>query len=138
MKLNYLNPIPVFHYGAEKRILEKYIIEGNKYICLGNTVHNFKGKKNKLARWINNLIYQYNNVNFHLLGSTSKKLIRGCPQLYSLDSSTWITRAFNGKPNYINTKTGRAKQNIKDTIQQNEKPKFREYSQPKLFESQVI
>jgi len=43
------------------------------------------------------------------LGSSSKKITQGCPNLYSSDSSTWIMMAINGYPKEIKGVTSQNK-----------------------------
>jgi hypothetical protein len=113
MKLKGLSPIPVFHYGDDENYLKLYIAEGNKYVALGNTVP--IKNKTKVAEWVNDLTSRF-AVNFHLLGSSSKKITENT-DLYSCDSSTWIMMAVNGKPKHIpgtsrQAKIERAKHNM--------------------------
>ncbi|MFW6016114.1 MAG: hypothetical protein ACOCRK_06720 [bacterium] len=114
MKYKNLNPIPVYHYKANEKYLKKYIKDGNKLIALGNTVP--VGNKKGVADWINYLYKKY-DVDFHLLGSSSKKIINNCPQLRSFDSSSYLMMAINGYPKNIKTKTQRAIINMQKTIE---------------------
>jgi hypothetical protein len=104
MKLKGFDPLPVFHYGDDEWFLRSYIAEGCKYIALGNTVP--IKDKNKVAAWVNELTEKYPDIQFHLLGSSSKKVTQNT-DLYSVDSSTWIMMAINGFPKEI---TGRSRE----------------------------
>ena len=98
LKLKNFSPIPVYHYGEHENILRFYIADKNDYIALGNTVP----IKNKdiIVEWINELAKKYPKIKFHLLGSSSKKILN-CEGLFSCDSSSWILQAKNGKPLHI-------------------------------------
>ena len=100
-------PIPVFHYGEDKSIIKTYLKDFNcPYIAIGNTVG--KIHYTKLKDWINDLINDY-LIDFHLLGSTGKTIINGCPLLKSCDSTTWIQNAKKyGKPKHLNNIKERA------------------------------
>jgi hypothetical protein len=106
MKLKGFDPLPVFHYGDSEWFLRTYIKEGCKYIALGNTVP--IKDKNKVAEWVNHLTESYPEIEFHLLGSSSKKVTQNT-NLYSVDSSTWIMMAMNGFPKEIKGRTRDAK-----------------------------
>lgn len=129
MRKKGFKPIPVYHYGADEKYLRKYILDGNEYIALGETVP----IKNKgiVARWINLLTYKYPNVKFHLLGSSSTQITQMC-DIYSCDSSTWILQAINGIPRHImgksrGAKIQRAKYNMENTM------KVSQYKQIKMI-----
>lgn len=111
MKDKGMKPIPVFHYGDNTAWLEEYLKDTND-IALGGTV--LIKSKEAVGSWVNLLNLKYPGVNFHLLGSTSKKILNGCPNLYSCDSSTWIMMAINGHPEYIKDKTQRAIYQLKN------------------------
>lgn len=99
MKKKGFQPIPVLQYGENDEYwLDKYISEGETYIALGGTV----GIKNKqqVAEWVRMISWLYPNVNFHLLGSSSRKISDSC-DIYSMDSSTWFMMAINGYPHHI-------------------------------------
>jgi hypothetical protein len=104
MKLKGFDPLPVYHYGDDEWFLRSYIKEGCRYIALGNTVP--IKDKNKVAAWVNTLTEKYPDTQFHLLGSSSKKVTQNT-DLYSVDSSTWIMMAINGFPKEI---TGRSRE----------------------------
>jgi len=102
MKKKGFKPIPVFHYGANLDWLKSYVDDGCDYIALGATVP----IKNKtvVAKWVISLQVLYPNVKYHLLGCSSTKVTH-LTDLYSADSSTWITQAKNGNPKHIEGKT---------------------------------
>lgn len=107
MKSRGLKPVPVFHYMGDESILEKYIAEGEKFICLGGTVP--IKNKNAVAEWVRMLAWSYPEVRFHLLGSGSKKILDHC-DIESADAATWIIGAVNGKPKHIEGKDQKAKE----------------------------
>lgn len=87
--LNY--PVPVFHYGLSEKYIDMYIENfGCSYIALGNTVSSLHHLK--LYKWVNYLTDKY-MIDFHVLGSTGKKIIQNCSLLKSCDSTTWIMRS---------------------------------------------
>lgn len=102
MKEKGFNPLPVFHYGEDYIYLARYYNSGEKYIALGGVIGIGgcvgKVKNQEAIKWINTCKSFYPDVNFHLLGSSSKEILNNT-QLYSCDSSTWIKMAFNGKHN---------------------------------------
>lgn len=98
MKSKGFSPVPVYHYGENENALKFYVENGNQYIALGNTVP--ITNKDIVVKWINELIKNYPSVKFHLLGSSSKKIM-SCENLFSCDSSTWILQAKNGCPKHI-------------------------------------
>lgn len=106
MLMKGFSPIPVFHYGESEAFLQNYIDRGNDYIALGNTVP----IKNKVIvmEWVQTLISKYPGIRFHLLGSSSKKIIQNT-DLFSCDSSTWMMMAINGFPKHIMGKDRAAK-----------------------------
>jgi len=120
MKKKGYNPIPVFHYQEDESYLKLYINEGEKIIGLGGTVP--EKNKAKVADWINSIINEYPNIEFHHLGSTSKKILDNCPKLFSCDSSTWFMQAIMGNPKEIakgmtfEAKTKRAEYNMNELI----------------------
>lgn len=123
MKRKGFAPIPVVHYGPDfDHWLERYYKIGERHIAIGGTVpvHN----KNTIAEFIKISCALYADVKFHLLGSTSKKIIKQC-DLYSLDSSTWFIQAKNGRPPHIKgtsteSKKERAKYNLLQEIALND------------------
>lgn len=100
-----LHPIPCYHYGSPPSELQRYVDDGNAYIALGNTVP--VRNKALVADWVRSLIKQYPSTQFHLLGSSSKKVLE-VDGLTSCDASTWITGALMGIPAHI---PGKSKDN---------------------------
>jgi hypothetical protein len=100
------DPIPVFHYGGDYETLQYYLDAGKNYIALGGTVP--VRDKTLVAQWCNELHESHPGVQFHLLGSTSLRLLE-CDNLISCDASTWYMQAVNGFPKSIPGKTREAK-----------------------------
>lgn len=98
-------PIPIYHYGENEGVLSRYANQ-TSYIALGGTVP--EKNKSLVADWARMIIWQYPEIRFHLLGSSSNKIIDTC-DLESVDSSTWIMQAVMGKPQHIKGKTRQAK-----------------------------
>jgi hypothetical protein len=119
MKKKGYNPIPVVQYGEDHmEWLENYYALGERYMSLGGTVP-IKNKW-KVSEWVRLLSWQYPEIKFHLLGSSSRKIIDYC-DMYSCDSSTWFMMAINGYPNHIKgtsriAKVERAKFNLKKEL----------------------
>lgn len=118
MKYHKLNPIPVYHYGDSLELLHRYVDCGERTIALGGTVP----IKNKalIADWCVELKERFPTVNFHLLGSCSKKVI-SCGALSSCDATSWYMMAVNGFPKDIvgrtkQSKIDRAKYQMKQMI----------------------
>ncbi|MGF6951891.1 hypothetical protein QF028_004396 [Neobacillus sp. B4I6] len=105
MKEKGLNPIPVFHYKSHEMFLELYRNQTD-YIGLGETVP--EKDKNKVSEWVRLLSWQYPEIKFHLLGSSSRKILDHC-DIYSVDSSTWFMMAINGYPKHIKGKSRASK-----------------------------
>ena len=105
MRRKGFDPIPVYHYQAEEKFL-KYYAKRAELIAIGGTVpeHN----KRIVAEWVRVLVWTYPEIRFHLLGSSSKKIV-DTVDLYSVDSSTWIMQAKNGRPAHIPGDSRRAK-----------------------------
>ena len=99
-------PIAVYHYGESIDSLRFYIEQGEKIIALGATVP--IADKGKVAEWCKDLREQFPELQFHLLGSSSSKVLE-CGALESCDSSTWYMQAVNGRPKHITGKTREAK-----------------------------
>lgn len=112
MKEKGFNPIPVYHYGEDEKMLQLYANQTN-YIGLGGTVP--EKNKAEVANWARMITWQYPEIKFHLLGSSSGKIIDTC-DLESTDSSSWFMQAVMGKPEHIKGKTREAK-NKKGSIQ---------------------
>jgi hypothetical protein len=102
-----MKPIPVFHYLEDEKLLQKYANQTG-YIGLGGTVT--EKDKNKVANWARMIVWQYPEIKFHLLGSSSNKIIDTC-DVESLDSSTWFMQSVNGKPEHIKGTSREAKIN---------------------------
>ena len=118
MKEKGYNPIPVFHYGDDDKVLQRYVNQTD-YIGLGGTVP--VSDKGEVANWTRMIVWAYPEIKFHLLGSSSTKIIDTC-DLESTDSSTWFTQAFNGKPKHIKgrcreSKIKRAIYNLKQELE---------------------
>ncbi|QED48170.1 hypothetical protein [Cytobacillus dafuensis] len=99
LKKKGFSPIPVVQYGDDhEEWLHKYYNLGERFIALGGTVP----IKNKweVSEWVRLLAWQYPEIKFHLLGSSSRQNINHC-DMYSCDSSTWFMQAIMGKPNHI-------------------------------------
>lgn len=119
MKYHKLNPIPVYHYGDPLELLHKYVERGEQRIALGATAP----IKNKtfVADWCIELKGQFPAIEFHLLGSSSKKVV-SCGALSSCDSTAWYIRAVNGLPKSIagrsrTSKIERAKYHMKKMME---------------------
>lgn len=114
-----LSPIPVFHYGDNEAVMDHYVFYGCKDIALGNTV--YIRDKNVVAAWCKVVKEYYPDLRFHLLGSSSAKILE-CGALDSCDSSAWYTLAVNGKPKTLPGRTraakiARAEQNMSLTME---------------------
>lgn len=101
-----LDPIPVFHYGGEQETMRYYLDRGKTTIALGGTVP--VSDKARIVRWCEMLSRENPGVQFHLLGSTSSKLLE-CESIASCDASSWYMQAVNGSPAYIPGKTREGK-----------------------------
>lgn len=99
------NPIPVYHYGTDEKWLRKYTNESN-YIGLGGTVP--ITSKIDVANWVRMIVWQYPEIKFHLLGSSSEKIFNTC-DLESMDSSSYFMMAINGYPKHIKGTSREAK-----------------------------
>jgi hypothetical protein len=116
LKKKGFSPVPVVQYGDDHQDwLDKYYQQGERFMALGGTVP----IKNKweVSDYVRLLSWQYPEINFHLLGSSSRKIIDHC-DMYSCDSSTWFMMAINGYPKHIPgtsrlAKLERAKFNLK-------------------------
>ena len=101
-----LRPVPVFHYGEPLDLLERYISMGADFVALGGSVP--VRDKGVVAAWCEMLGAAFPGVAFHLLGSSSPKILQ-TGALASCDSSTWYMLAVNGTPRSIPGKTREAK-----------------------------
>lgn len=97
MRRRGFDPIPVFHYEQPEHILEAYLAAGAKRIALGGTVP--IRNKAAVAEWIRLITWQY-PAQYHLLGSSSRRIINHC-DIESADASTWIIGAIVGRPRSI-------------------------------------
>jgi len=113
MRNENLKPIPVFHYGDNESFLEFFINSGEKRIALGGTV--MVNSKSEVSDWARVFCWLYPDVKFHLLGSSSTKILNTC-DLWSVDSSTWIMMSVNGYPNNIRLKEERMFYNMQELI----------------------
>ena len=89
MKNKGLNPLPVFHWKSDMKWLDMYVDLGCKYICLGGTTQ--ERNKRKVAKWYSGLKKKHPSIKFHLLGSSSPKILS--TNIYSCDSTTYINKA---------------------------------------------
>lgn len=103
----YTNAVPVFHYGSDIKYLEKYINLGATYIALGGTI--LAKNRKELIAWVRKIIYEYQDVSFHLLGNMNPLVLSQCLKLHSCDSSAWIQKAAFGYPRDIVGKDRAAK-----------------------------
>lgn len=99
------DPTPVFHWGEDEKYLNWYIKEGASAIALGGTVP--ISDKKKVANWVRSITARYPTISFHLLGSSSEKILN-CG-IASCDSSAWIMLAANGHPKFIKGKDKESK-----------------------------
>lgn len=107
MKKRGLNPIPVFHYLGDEKVLERYINKhGEKTICLGGTVP--IKDKGAVADWVRLLTWLYPNIKFHVLGTQARKVLDSC-DIESADAATWVIMASKGFPRCYPEKTREAK-----------------------------
>jgi hypothetical protein len=106
MRFKGYSPMPVFHYGDDYKHLDYYVDKGERSIALGGTAK--MRSKPTVAAWCSDVVGRHPDVKFHLLGSSSRQITAHC-DLASCDSSTWIIKAFNGKPKHIPHKTRAAK-----------------------------
>lgn len=100
------DPIPVFHYNGEPDTFRYYLDRGVARIALGGTVP--IADKSIIVQWCNALSEENPDVEFHLLGSTSSKLLE-CDSIVSCDATSWYMMAVNGYPTSIPGKTREAK-----------------------------
>jgi hypothetical protein len=106
MRFKGYEPIPVFHYGDDFEYLDYYLEKGERTIALGGSAK--MRSKPTVAAWCSDVIGRHPEINFHLLGSSSRQITDHC-DLSSCDSSTWIIGAFNGRPKHIPGKTRASK-----------------------------
>ena len=121
MRQHKLNPIPVIHYGANvEEELNWYAKQGADLIALGGTVK-IRDKK-VVAEWCAKIKKMHPNCRFHLLGSSSTKILQS-GALDSSDASTWYMAAVNGMPLTIpgrnrEAKIARAKANMRRKMEE--------------------
>lgn len=118
MKSEGLNPIPVFHFGFSEDLLQYFVEQGEKYIALGGTVP--IANKRKVAEWLKFYTWVYPDIKFHLLGSFSHNILDTC-DLASVDASSWVMQAVNGKPKHVYGKKKKMAYNMKNLIEYEEK-----------------
>ena len=106
MRFKGYDPIPVFHYNGDPETLQYYLDNGKTLIALGGTVP--VADKTQVVQWCEKLSESHPELQFHLLGSTSSKLLE-CKSIVSCDASTWYMQAVNGTPASIPGKTREAK-----------------------------
>jgi hypothetical protein len=97
MRRKGFSPIPVYHYKEDEKYL-KYYTKRSNIIAIGGTVP--EPNKRLVADWVRLITWTYPEIKFHLLGSSSRKII-DTVDLHSVDSSTWIMQAKNGRPEHI-------------------------------------
>lgn len=100
------DPIPVFQYLASSDYMREYEAAGCNYVALGATVP--ESSKARVAGWIRVLRLEFPHTKFHLLGSSSEKIIN-FSDVYSCDSSTYIRQAAFGQPEHIKGRSGAAR-----------------------------
>lgn len=108
------DPVPVFHCGDDISALQYYVANGASVVALGNTVK--IRNKDYVANWCSEIHEHFPDIELHLLGSSSQKIL-DCGAVASCDSSSWYIRAVNGHPKSIPGKTrpsklARAEENI--------------------------
>lgn len=104
MKSKGLNPLPVIHYGADKKWFEIYLKEHKvDYLALGGLVPYTKQRK-KLQNWLDFSYCQirpYFPVRTHLFGITTNWVLERYPA-YSCDSTGWLAGTkFNRIVKYV-------------------------------------
>ncbi len=117
MKSEGYNPIPVFHYGFDESLLQHFIDNGEKIIALGGTVP-IQNKK-KVSEWLKMYCWLYPDIDFHLLGSFSMKILDHC-DLGSVDASSWIMQAVMGSPKNVWGKKNKMIANMRELMQYEE------------------
>lgn len=99
MKEAGLDPLPVIHYGAERKFFEKYLgVHKVKYLALGGLVP-FAKKRKKLKMWLDysySIIRHYYPVKTHLFGITTPWVLKRYPA-YSCDSTGWLYPGKRGR-----------------------------------------
>jgi hypothetical protein len=82
-----LNPIPVYHFGEPREVLEGLVAKGYGYIGLGNSILSVRRPQSQFRSWVFDCCNQYPEVKFHgfAVGALKPELMG----LYSADSTTW-------------------------------------------------
>lgn len=95
-----VRPLPCFHYGEDERYLA-YYVENYPYITLGGTA--LADGTGQLRVWLDRCWSKYicdaegkAKVKVHGFALTSIPLMQRYPW-HSVDSSTWVTKAFRGE-----------------------------------------
>jgi len=92
MKDEGLNPMPVVHYGADYRYIEKYLEEGAEYLGIGGLAC----RRSDRSQWIDGIFKNFVRVDredelypkVHFFAATAPEIFRRYP-LYSADSTAW-------------------------------------------------
>jgi len=87
-----LNPMPVVHYGADYRYVERYLEEGVEYLGVGGLV----GGRKVISQWMDGIFRNFVKVDggeeprprVHIFGAVAPDVFRRYP-LYSADSTGW-------------------------------------------------
>jgi len=91
-----LTPLPVFHVGADFKILDK-LMKDYDYIALGGLVPFATDRKNLMSYFITCFkMAQTTGCKFHGFGMTNWKLLKSFPW-HSVDSSSWNAGAIYGR-----------------------------------------
>lgn len=93
-----VSTIPTYHIGDSEELLKRYIEEGATYIGLGGLVPFIKnggpGIKQKAIYWVNEILYKYPDIKFHLFGTQDNQILdKLLPNLCSADGTAWIFTA---------------------------------------------
>lgn len=96
------DPVPVFHWGDDLSTMQYYVSNGARVVAIGNTVK--IRNKDYVAKWCNEIHELVPDIELHLLGSSSQKIL-DCGAVESCDSSAWYIMAVNGHPKSIPGKT---------------------------------
>jgi hypothetical protein len=103
-----LKPLPVFHIGGDPIWLEKYIEEGDGFLCLGGIVPNPTSTVVPILDdlWTKYLLNDSGDpkIKVHGLAVTSLTLMKRYPW-FSVDSTSWVKYSSYGKiliPKYRN------------------------------------
>lgn len=119
MRAKEFDPVPVFHYGDDYSTMDHYVTSGAVSVALGNTA--MVRDKNLVAKWCAEVHEKYPKIKFHLLGSSSRKIME-IGAVDSCDSSAWYMMAVNGKPVKVPgkgrmSKISRAEENMIRTME---------------------